>query len=238
MAKKKDKTEDRIVAVEGALSKTEQFIENNQRKITIIVAIIAVVVLGFYGVKKLYIAPREADAQIQIYPAQTFFEQDSVDKAMYGDVQNNHMGFIDIIDEYKFTKTANLARYYLGCCYLKKGEYENALDELKKFRKRGQLVGPMATANIGSAYMELGETEKALDYYLKAADMDKNMLTAPVYLEFAAQAYEQLGEYEKAIEMYQKIKTDFYKSFRGGREPELDEIEKHISRNKSLQDRS
>ena len=46
--KKIDKTEERIVAVEEAFSKTEQFIEQYQQIILIAVGVIIVVVLGFF----------------------------------------------------------------------------------------------------------------------------------------------------------------------------------------------
>jgi hypothetical protein len=53
MAKKIDKTEERIVAVEEAFSKTEQFIEKNQKIILIIVGAIVLVVLGYFGFKRI-----------------------------------------------------------------------------------------------------------------------------------------------------------------------------------------
>jgi len=59
MAKKIDKTEERIVAVEEAFSKTEQFIEKNQKIIMIVVGAIILIVLGYFGFKRLYLAPRE-----------------------------------------------------------------------------------------------------------------------------------------------------------------------------------
>jgi len=55
---KQDKTEERIVAVEEAFSKTEQFIEQNQKIILIIIGIIIIVILGFFGFKRFYLAPR------------------------------------------------------------------------------------------------------------------------------------------------------------------------------------
>ena len=47
MAKKQDKTEGGIVKVEEALSKTEQWIESNQKILTIVIGAIIIVVLIF-----------------------------------------------------------------------------------------------------------------------------------------------------------------------------------------------
>ncbi len=50
MAKKKtDNTEEKIMAVEEALSKTEIFIEKNQKLLGIIIGAIALVVLAYFG---------------------------------------------------------------------------------------------------------------------------------------------------------------------------------------------
>src|ERR1035437_3417275 len=105
MAKNTDKTEDRIVAVEEAFSKTEQWIEKNQRIIIIVVGVIVVVVLGFFGFKRFYLAPKEKEAQAQMFMAEKYFEMDSINKAPNGD--GNYPGFLAIISDYGITKSAN-----------------------------------------------------------------------------------------------------------------------------------
>jgi len=226
MAKKLDKTEERIVAVEEAFSKTEQFIEKHQKTIMIVVGVIIVVVLGYLGFKRLYIAPREKDAQSQMFMAEKYFEQDSLNKALHGD--GNYLGFLDIIDQYSMTKSANLSHYYAGICYLKKGEFQNALDQLNHFSSGDEVVGPMALGATADAYMELGQTEKAASLYLKAADKRKNELTTPMLLMKAGMAYEIAGNNDKALEAYTRIKEEYLRSNEGR------EIEKYIARIKAL----
>jgi tetratricopeptide (TPR) repeat protein len=226
MAKKTDKTEERIVAVEEAFSKTEQFIERNQKIILIVVGAIIVVVLGYFGFKRIYLAPREKEAQSQMFMAEKYFEMDSIKKALNGD--GNYLGFLAIIDDYKFTKSANLSHYYAGICYLKKGEFQNAIDQLDKFSSGDELVGPMAIGAIGDAYMELNSTDKAIDYYLKAANKRKNDLTTPMFLMKAGMAYELEGKYDLASKTYTRIKTDFSKTNEGR------DIDKYIARANGL----
>ena len=222
MAKKIDKTEERIVAVEEAFSKTEQFIEKNQKIILIIVGAIVLVVLGYFGFKRIYLAPREKEAQSQMFMAEKYFEMDSVTKALNGD--GNYLGFLAIIDQYKFTKSANLSHYYAGICYLKKGEFQNAIDQLNKFSASDELVGPMAIGAMGDAYMELNNTDKAIEYYLKAANKRKNDLTAPMFLMKAGMAYEIEGKNDLALKTYTRIKTEF------SRTNESREVDKYIAR--------
>jgi len=224
MAKNKEvsKGDKSIIAVEEALSKTERFFEKNQKIILIVVSSIVIVVLAYFGYKKLYIEPKEKEAQEQIWYAQRYFEQDSLDKAINGD--KNNPGFISIVDDYGMTKSGNLAKYYLGMCYLKKGNFQDAIDQLKSFDGESEIVGPMAKGAIGDAYMELGQTDKAVDYYLKAANTKDNDFTSSMFLFKAGFAYEDLGKFDKALEVYQKIKKEHFKSY------EARDIDKYISR--------
>lgn len=224
MAKKIDNTEEKIHAVEEALSKSEQFIEKHQKTIYIIIGAILVIGFGIYGVKKLYLEPRENEAQEQMFMAQRYFESDSLDKALNGDA--TFSGFIGIIDEYSRTKAANLSNYYVGIIYLKKGKFQEAIDYLKKFDSDDEIIGPMATGALGDAYLELGNKEEALSYYEKAASKKDNELTAPMYLMRAAFVCEELGKKEKAVELYTKIKKEHPKS------QEAVDIDKYIERAK------
>jgi tetratricopeptide (TPR) repeat protein len=222
MAKKIDKTEERIEKVEEVFGKTEQFIEKNQKIILIVLGAIIVVVLGFFGFKKLYLAPREKEAQTQMFMAEKYFEMDSLSKALKGD--GNNLGFLDIIDQYKFTKSANLSHYYAGICYLKKGEFQNALDQLSSFSSSDEVVGPMAIGAMGDAYMELNNTDKAISNYMKAADKRKNDLTTPLFLMKAGMAYEIEGKNEEALKVYTRIKNEFSRTNEGR------DIDKYIAR--------
>ena len=186
MAKKIDNTEEKIHAVEEALSKSEKFIEKNQKILTIVIGSAIVIVLGVFAFQKLYIAPREKAAQGQMFMAQKYFEEDSLNKALNGDA--NYPGFLTIIDDYGMTKAANLSKYYAGIIYLKQGKYEDAITYLKKFDSDDEFVGPMATGSIGDANLELGKKEEAVDYYMKASSMQENDLTTPLYLLIKAKA--------------------------------------------------
>jgi len=220
MAKKIDNTEEKIHAVEEALSKSEKFIEKNQKILTIIIGSAIVIVLGVFAFQKLYIGPREKAAQGQMFMAQKYFEEDSLNKALNGDA--NFPGFLDIIDNYSMTKSSNLAKYYAGIIYLKQGKYEDAITYLKKFSSNDEFVGPMATGSIGDAYMELGQKDKALESYLKASSQQVNDLTTPLYLMRAAFVYEDMGKFDKAVELYEKIQKEHTKS------TEARDIEKYI----------
>lgn len=226
MAKKANNTEEKIVAVEEVLSKSEQFIEKNQKIIMIVIGAVVVIVLGIFAFKKYYIAPKEAEAQGQMFAAQQYFEKDSINKAINGD--GNFLGFEAIADEYGMTKAANLAHYYLGICYIRKGQYEKAIDNLESFKGNDKIIKPLSLSATGDAYMELGDKEKAVKYYLKAADKSKNLFTSPQFLMKAGLTYEMLGDWENALKTYEKLRKDYYKS------NESRQIDKYIAKAKGM----
>jgi len=225
MANKKHqdvKGDQRLENIEETLTKTEQFIFNNQKNISVVVLIILAAIIGYFAYNKYYMAPKSMEASKQMFAAQRYFELDSLDKALYGD--GNNLGFLDIIDEYSMTKPGNLANYYAGLCFLKKKDFNQAIDFLEDFSGDDHMVGPMATGAIGDANLELGDQKKAVAYYMEAANQDENAFTSALFLMKAGNVYELMGNYDEAISTYTRIKNEFVKS------KEARSIDKYIAR--------
>ena len=224
MAKKKQIKDTGMEGVEGALTRTEQFIEDNQKWIVRVVTGVLAIVAILIGIKRFYLNPLEEEALGQMFVAEQYFEVDSFNLALYGD--GNYSGFLQIIDDYGITKASNLANYYSGIAFLRTGQYEDAIEYLSKFKSKDKMVAPIATGAIGDAYVELGDIEEGLSYYLKAAGLSENNFTTPMYLMKAGLVYENLGNYRKATEIYEQIQRDFPDYSRSNN------IEKYITRSK------
>jgi tetratricopeptide (TPR) repeat protein len=224
MAKKKkvDHAEEQLQSVEQSLSRAEQYLEENQNMLMYIVGGILLVVAGFLGYQRYYVAPMEEEASREMYFAEMFFEQDSFRLALDGTAQ--YYGFIDIADEYSATNTGNLANYYAGLCYRGMGDYTSAIEYLDKFNAKDEILAAVSLGAIGDCFMEIDQAEEALEYYEKAANKRDNKFTAPIYLKKAGIAAESLGEFEKAVKMYKKIESEYADS------PEARDIEKYIAR--------
>ena len=203
----KKEQEEVIVDVEEVYSKTEKYIEENKNSLSIIIGAVLVVVAGYFGYKYMYVQPLEEEAQEQIWKAEQYFEQDSFRLALNGD--GNYFGFLQIADNYSVTKTGNLANYYAGICYLRLGNYNNAIEYLKNFDSNDALIAPIASGAIGDAYMELGNAQEAIDFYLKAANQSKNKFTSPIYYMKAALAYETLNDYKNSADIYEILIKEF-----------------------------
>ena len=220
--KKKQVSEEGIESVENLLTKTENYIEENQKSLTIIVVAIALVVVGYLGFRNLYVAPLEKEAISQVYIAERYFEIDSFMLALEGD--GSFPGFLEIIDDYGLTKTANLAQYYAGISYLHIGQFELAAEHLRKFHSRDRMISSIALGAIGDAYAELGDLNRAADSYMRAANKRPDDFTSPIYLMKAGQVYEELGNYKKALQTYQTLENKYPDSSEGR------QIEKYITR--------
>lgn len=202
----KQQGEERLENVEEALSKTELWIENNQKTLWIILIVLLVIAFGIYGVTK-YRQKRDQTASSLIYKAQDHFNKEEYDVALNGD--GNNLGFLDIVNTYGSTKTGKLAAYYAGISYMKQGNYQDAIEYLKKYTNNDQVLAPLALGAIGDCYMELDDLQSAAQYYGKAAKKNPNDFTSPLFLTKEGNTYEIMGEYAKALEAYKTLKKDF-----------------------------
>ena len=218
----KNKTEDQFAQIEETLSKTEQFIEENQKSLmTIIGAIVGVVAL-FSVYQNFYIEPMEKEAQAEMYMAELYFQKDSFNLALNGDGQ--YLGFLDIADDYSSTNVGQLANYYAGLSYLHTADYDNAIEYLGDFSSDDIILSSLALGCMGDAYMELGDTDAALDAYADAVNNSANDFTAPRYMMKQAMIYTSNGDNNKALDLFKAIQSD-YKTSR-----EANGIEKYIAR--------
>ena len=199
-------TDERLGNVEEALSTTEKWIEDNQKTLWIIFIAVLVVAFGIYGVSR-YNKKRNETASSQIFKAQQYFENEQYENALNGD--GNNLGFLDVIDDYGSTKTGKLAAYYAGISHMKLGNYEEALNYLKKYNNNDQVLSAMALGAMGDCYMELNDLQSAASYYGKAAAKNPNEFTSPMFLMKQGLTYEILNDYAKALNAYQTLKKDF-----------------------------
>ena len=222
MAKKKDRTEEKFAAVEETLSRTEQWVENNQKTLSTIVFTIVGVIALFLAFDKFYLEPVNERAQQKLFKSVNYFEADSFNLALYG--VNDEYGLLDIVDEYGSSDAGNLANYYAGISFLNMGDYESAIDYLSDFSSDDEVVSSIAFGSMGDAYMNIGEFEDAINFWTKAAFNSKNYFTTPIYLKRAAMALEENGNIDRALEYYSTIKKDYSES------DEARDIDKFITR--------
>ena len=227
--------EEKRKPIDPSLEGIQLVYEKNKKLINYIGAGLAIVVAAFCFFKLYYLPEQEKEAANEIFWAQDLFAVDSFNLALKGgimvmapDGQKQMKGFEQVADEYGMTKTGNLANYYAGICYLRTGKFEQAIEFLKKYDGKDDIVSSIAVGAVGDCYMELNKQDEALKYYLKATDKSLNSFTTPFYLKKAGFVYELKSNYREALAAYERIQKEYPKS------TEAANIEKYISKVKTL----
>ena len=176
-------------------SKTEAWVEKNQKIIFGIVGAIALVTVSYLLYQKFVVEPKEDEGANAMFVAQQNFQ-----KAVDGDTAKDSLfnlalkgsegqfGFKDIADKFSGTAAGNLANYYAGIAYLNTGKYAEAISSLDS---------------------QKNDAKKALEYYIKASEMNVNELTTPRYLLKAAQLELATNNKADALKHLTQIKEKY-----------------------------
>ena len=184
---------------------------------------IVVIVAGYFAYHNLVSEPNEKKATEAMFRAEQYYRLDSARLALNGD--NINAGFLKVIARYGGTRAANLASFYAGSCYLKLGDYNNAIKYLKDFSTSVQQLQERDYGLLGDAYSELNRKEEAAEQYKKAGTyFEKDELLSPEYLFRSGYLYESMGKSQDAIAMYRLIKDKYPTSQRGA------DIDKYLAR--------
>lgn len=224
MSKKKNvqQTDKNLEGIEQALTRSEQFIEDNQKVLTYILGGLIVILLIIIGGNRYYLKPLNEEAAADMYYAERFFEMDSFNLALNG--YGTYPGFLNVIDDYGISKSAKISKYYAGICYHQLGDHQAAVNLLNKFKTDDLLVGAAKYSTLGDAYVELGDLNKAISAYKSGIEKYENNFSSPIMLKKLGLVYEELGQLEAALEAYTLIETNYSETAEGK------EIKKYIGR--------
>lgn len=200
------------------ITRARGFWEKNSKPIIYISTAIILLVGGWLVYKYMVKLPQEEKANDAVFVVQKYFSDfsnspDSLKETMANRVLNGdgaNPGALKFISKYDGTAAANLCRYYAGTSYLHLKQFDKAIKYLKDFSTGATQVQSRAYGMIGDANAELKKNTEALDYYKKAADLNKkDEFTSSEFLFRAGLFAETIGKKQEAIELYKKIKTNY-----------------------------
>ena len=196
MAEDKDLNEGQAPeGLDDSLSKTEVLLEENKDLISKVLVGVAILVSLYFVYNNFVSEPAEKAAFDDVWPAQKYFEQDSIQKAIEE--------FEYISSEHSGTKAGNMANLYLGISLLKDGDFEGALSALESFNATGKLFPGLKVGLIGDCHSEMEQVDEAVANYKKAATLLDSKSVSPYFLKKAGILLEQNGDVAGAIEVYE-----------------------------------
>jgi len=204
-------------ALDETASKTEDFVAKNQKYILGFLGAIALVTVGYLLYQKFIAEPNQEEAANDLFVAQQNFQKAVDDAGTKSDSLYNlvlkgsdgKQGVVEIAEQYSGTDAGNMANYYAGIAYLNTGKYAEAITSLEKFKSESTVLNALALGAIGDAFAQKNQPKEALEYYVKAADTNKDEFTTPRYLLKAGKTAYALGNKADAVKYYTNIKDNY-----------------------------
>lgn len=203
MANNNKKVDNTVAEVDGAISKSELWLEKNQKNIMYALVAIVLVVAAGWGWNYLK-SDSNAKAEKEIYSAQFLFEE--------GDFEQALEGFEAVIDEYGSTNAGNLAKAYAGLCQKNLGNDQEAVALLKAYSGSDNVIAPAILCALGDCYVNMDNNTEAAKTFEKAAKAADNAEFSPLYLKKAGLAYEAAGDNASALKVYQSIRDNWFET--------------------------
>ena len=191
--------------------KTEQFIENNSRNLTMAIGAVALVIVSVVGYGKLVTEPAELEANENAWRSEQYFMRDSVDLALNGD--GLYPGLYDIVDEHDGTTAAARARYEIGTILRSQGDYQGAIEAFEEAGLQDDVLSVLSQINIGDCAVELGDYSAASSAFNKAASASRSSIgedyLSPIALYKGALVDLELGDRGAAKDKLDRILADY-----------------------------
>lgn len=203
----KEQLEEKNTEMGNVITRTEEFIQKNQKKIIIIVCAIVAIALIIFCYFRFYKAPREEKAASVLFYAENYFDNGDYQSALDGD--GTHPGLLSVIDNYGSTKAGNLARLYAGIANLRLGNYDKAVNFLEDYSGKDLYSKPLALMAEADALAEQEKFQEAAKLYTKAAETNENELTSPSALVKAGLCHLTLGNNDKALDCFNQVKRQY-----------------------------
>lgn len=208
---KKTNQEETIVNVDELYSKSEQFVDQNRKQLTLGLGGAAALILIVIGYSSLVVAPKNTAAEEAAFMAEHYFAKDSADLAMLGDGLN--AGLEEILNDHSGTPAAARAAFELGIMHRDAARFDEAVEAFNQAGFSDDVFGPLTDANIGDCLVELGDLEGAEGHFASAASRAASGLAAkalsPMCSYKRALVLIELGNEDKARGVLEDLAEDF-----------------------------
>ncbi len=179
-----------------------QFKSNkNLRVITYTLGGLLVATIGYLAYYQFVKVPKAKKSEDAYWYGMNLIAQDSTDMAIQ-ELQSQ-------VKKFDGLTGGENAQFLLASQYMKKGDFKKALTELEKVNVKDSYVSAMVVGLQGDCNSQMKKYKEAAALYQKAAKVDVNEFTSPMYLFKAGLVSEELQDYASALKFYEEIKDQF-----------------------------
>ncbi len=108
----------------------------------------------------------------------------------------------------------NRAKLMSAILHYRRGEYQEALDQLKGYDQKEKIIGSGSYSLEGDCYVNLEKYDQALACYDKAiSKSDDNPWLTPFFICKKARIYHELNDFEKECQTYGTVKDKYPEYF-------------------------
>lgn len=184
---------------------------DNKKKVMIGgIAILAIAVLIFFYYNNK--SKKNDEAEAKLSAVINLYDQEKYPEAINGDPAAGITGLRQIVDEYGSTNSGETAKLYLGNAYYNLKDYDNALKTFDDYSGSRDVIKAACLSGVGAVYEAKNDLKKAAEYYEKAANVNKEVVTNQENIYYSIKAYSTAGDKDNAKRMYQKLREEYPKS--------------------------
>ncbi len=177
--------------------------ESNKRfkQITYGVGGLVVLLLLYFAYRQFIWNPSNEKSKDAYWIGLNYAMQDSTDQAI--------QELKGVVKKYDGKVGGENAQFILARQYMSKGEFKKALRELEGTKFNDTYLSSMSIGLQADCQSEMKNYDEAYELYMKAAGINENEFTTPMYLFKAGLCAEKMKKYEDASSCYTKIKDDY-----------------------------
>ncbi|WP_185872297.1 tetratricopeptide repeat protein [Blattabacterium cuenoti] len=192
------------------MNKIKKHFQKKNRIFFYIIFLLLLIISIYFFFKKFFLYPSEKKALQELNYAQQYLYQGFIDKALNRKKNKiNYLGFSGISSKYSFTKAGNISKFYAGICYYKLSNYKKAIDMMKNFSAKDEILSSIKYGIIGDSFTQMRNQKEALKNYIIAANIRENEITTPLYYYKAALLSFYMKEYKNSKFFFQKIENKY-----------------------------
>lgn len=205
-SKKRLKEPDEFVSI---MESVVSFVKENLKYLGILLAIILVFALAYGAIIIKTRIDDDKAAGLEYAASRHYFGTGMEREGR--DLKKAIEVYQKIISDYKRSKSAPTAAYYLGNAYMELKEYDAAIGAYKgfidRYADRRDLI-PFVYQRLGYAYLAKGNNQNALDNFNKVAIIETVRNRDQSIFE-SARILELMGKKDEALKKYEEIIRDF-----------------------------